>query len=195
MARPREFDPDQALEAAMHLFWAKGYGATSIEDLVAGMGINRFSLYDTFGDKRRLFLAAIARYRDSVTGQLIDILDQGPGIEAIQSYFAKLAEALSSPMGRIGCLVQNSTLELAAHDQAVRDELGETNARVSGALLGALERARACGEVRARGDLHDCAEYLFALAQGMIVMAKAAPEAGAVAGTARFINQELESWR
>ncbi len=64
MPRVKEFDPDQALDRAMELFWRKGYEATSVQDLVEHMGINRFSLYDTFGSKHELFMAALDRYSE-----------------------------------------------------------------------------------------------------------------------------------
>ena len=70
MARQKEFDREEALDRAMAAFWSKGYAATSIEDLVAHMGIQRGSLYGTFGDKRRLFLAALDRYQRVVAREL-----------------------------------------------------------------------------------------------------------------------------
>lgn len=78
MARPKEFDPNEALERAMLLFWEKGFQATSMRDLVQAMGINRGSLYDTFGSKEELYQAAIDRYCDEQTAGMIDMLS-APG--------------------------------------------------------------------------------------------------------------------
>ncbi len=195
MPRAKEFEPEAALDAAMHLFWEKGYGATSVQDLVERMGINRFSLYDTFGDKHALYLATIERYRKRVTGQLLDLLDEADGLGAIQNHFHALAEALSSPMGRVGCLVQNSALELAVHDPEVAARTRETNDQVEAALYRALCRAREAGALRARRDLRGLARHLFAVGQGMIVMSKASADASAVRGEARFVIEEVESWR
>ena len=72
LGRPKEFDRKEALESAMEVFWAKGFEGTSVCDLLDGMGINRGSMYDTFGDKRALFLAAIDHYRQEVAGQLVE---------------------------------------------------------------------------------------------------------------------------
>ena len=85
MARPREFERDVVLDRAMHVFWSRGYEATSIRHLVARMGIQRGSLYATFGDKRALFFAAIDHYDRVVTARLLATLEEpGSGKEAIR---------------------------------------------------------------------------------------------------------------
>ena len=71
MPRPKAFDPDAALQQAMQVFWERGYEATSVQDLVQGMGINRFSLYSTFGGKHQLFVTALERYRDTIVADLL----------------------------------------------------------------------------------------------------------------------------
>lgn len=196
MARPRGFDPEDALEKATRLFWEKGYGATSMQDLVEAMGINRFSLYETFGDKQALFQKALAHYRRTVTGQMIALLqDTDDGIDAIRAYFRALTELLSSPMGRIGCLVQNSTVELALHDPEIALALQRTNRAVRDNILAALERAAGAGQLAMPERLEDRADYLFAVGQGMLVMAKAGGDAAPVLATGRHIDAELAGWR
>src|SRR5215207_11169722 len=78
MARHKEFDRDEALQRAMEVFWARGYGATSVGNLVRHMGINRQSLYDTFGDKHALYLQALDRYREVEGRQMFELLER-PG--------------------------------------------------------------------------------------------------------------------
>jgi TetR/AcrR family transcriptional repressor of nem operon len=75
MPRPKEFDREHVLDRAMGVFWSKGYAATSIEDLVAHMGIQRGSLYGTFRDKRTLFLSALDRYQHVVARELVEVLE------------------------------------------------------------------------------------------------------------------------
>ncbi len=196
MPRLKEFDPGEALDRAMALFWEKGYRATSIQDLVERMGINRFSIYDTFGDKRALFAAAIDLYLERRTALLLGILENpNQGLEAIEGYFRALAEAMTSPEGRRGCLVQNATLELTHGEGDLTDRLLAINRRIETAFYGALRRARRQGELREGHNLRDRARFLFAVSQGMIVMAKASDDGNGIAGAARVVLSEITSWR
>src|SRR5438874_8018466 len=76
MGRPKQFDPDEAMQEAMEAFWERGYAATSVNDLLDEMGLNKGSLYGTFGDKKQLFLAALEKYSDQRTCAVTDILEQ-----------------------------------------------------------------------------------------------------------------------
>ena len=108
MPRVKNYNREEMLDKAMELFWEKGYAATSMQSLVDHLGINRFSIYDSFGDKHSLFLAALDRYREIVAESLRTKLnDDTKGIEAIKDYFRAMAADLSTPSGRMGCLVQN----------------------------------------------------------------------------------------
>jgi TetR/AcrR family transcriptional repressor of nem operon len=109
VGRPQAFDRDVVLDRAMRVFWSRGYEAASIEHLVTRMGIQRGSLYQTFGDKRALFFAAIERYDRVVTAKLLASLDEpASGRAAIRSFYAlKLEAALASGRPR-GCLVTNA---------------------------------------------------------------------------------------
>src|SRR5438034_827557 len=89
MARQKEFDRDEALQGAMEVFWSRGFEAASIQDLVGRMGINRQSLYDTFGDKHALYLEALDRYHEVEGRRLVELLDQ-PG--SVKKCFSRLFE-------------------------------------------------------------------------------------------------------
>ncbi len=116
LGRPKEFDRKEALESAMEVFWAKGFADASVRDLLDGMGINRGSMYDTFGDKRALFLAAIDHYRQKVAGPLVEALfAPGSPLENIRKTLCRLAEAAGTKECR-GCLITNVTVEIAPHD-------------------------------------------------------------------------------
>jgi len=89
MARPKEFDCDVVLDKAMALFWRQGYEATSIQDLVTHMGINRQSLYDTFSSKRQLYLAVMDRYIDRVVSRRLTVVNASSAATgAIRQFFS-----------------------------------------------------------------------------------------------------------
>src|SRR5947199_10530244 len=111
MARPKEFDPETALDKAIELFWRKGYEATSIEDLVASMDINGGSLYETLGDKQKLFLACVDRYCNGLAASRLSLLDQpSPALDTIRPFIrVKLQMALAEPASK-GSLVAITAL-------------------------------------------------------------------------------------
>src|SRR5690349_21698419 len=119
MARPKDFNRDEVLKRAMLVFWEKGYEATSTEDLLRAMGIGRQSMYDTFGDKRRLYLEALERYQAESGASLIERLQAGESpLLAIEQTL--LAVASESPAERArGCMYVSSIVELATKDPEV----------------------------------------------------------------------------
>lgn len=184
--RPKEFDPEKALDRAVQLFWRKGYEATSVQDLVQAMQINRFSLYDTFGDKHRLFLSALNRYCEKVTGQLLGALERSSeGLPAIRRYFDAIVEGAASPLGRQGCLMVNTMTELAAHDYEVACVVDAHRKRMEQAFHHALGRARARREISGSGNLRNLARFLTASALGLAVRAKTRPRRAELAAVAR----------
>lgn len=161
----------------MQVFWEKGYEATSMQDLVLAMGINRGSLYDTFRDKRQLFLAAIAHYSDTLVKQATDRL-QTPGAarQAIEEYFEDLVDCIvNSPCCR-GCLMTNSIVELSSHDPEIAASLKKTLIRLEDSFYTALVRARDRQEISSAQDLRSLARYLTASAQGLQVISKVDPD-------------------
>src|SRR5256714_13307197 len=114
MARHKEFDQDEALHKAMEVFWSRGYEAASINDLVRHMGINRQSLYDTFGDKHSLYLQALDRYREVEGRKMFELLERpGPVKRALRQLFGGVVECALGGGERRGCFVGNATSELA----------------------------------------------------------------------------------
>ena len=177
MARPREFEHDAVLDRAMRVFWSRGYEATSVQDLVDHMGIQRGSLYATFGDKRALFLAAIDRYDRVVTAKLLAALDEpASGMEAIHQFFRlkiEWAVAVNRPRG---CLVTNSVTELASRDRKTANQVGAVLTKIDAAFQRAVNRAQNAGEIDPTRDPRALARFLTSSAQGLSVMAKTFPE-------------------
>lgn len=194
MPRPKQFDPDKILDQAMRLFWSKGYEATSIQDLVETLGINRFSLYDSFGDKRGLFIRSLERYTEQVFARsLIELEASQLGIEAIEHYFKGLAHWADSSLNRKGCLLVNTAVEQASHDRATHTHLKRQYERVELAFLSALKRAEAQGQLRANLDLTDRARCLVLVVQGCLVSMKALRHDEWVHSAARVMVADLRA--
>ena len=177
MARPREFEREVVLDRAMRVFWSRGYEATSVQELVARMGIQRGSLYGAFGDKRRLFLAAIDRYDRVVTTRLLAALDDTPsGLEAIRAFFRLKVEVSLDPARPRGCLVTNSAAELASRDRRAAARVGAVLVRIEEAFHRAVERGQRAREIDPASDPRALARFLTSSAQGISVMAKTRPD-------------------
>ena len=194
MPRPKEFDPEQALDKAMHLFWRKGYEATSVQDLVDAMGINRFSLYDTFGDKHRLFLATLDRYSQKVVFDRLCALEQSEeGLGAIRRYFQGVLKSTQSKEGLKGCLLTNCAIEVAPYDEEAAARIRTHLKRMEDIFYKALLRARTRGELRENLSLRDTARFLTNSAQGLGVLTKARPGRKEVGGIIRIILSTLQN--
>ena len=177
MARPREFEHDVVLDRAMRTFWSRGYAATSVQDLVDRMGIQRGSLYATFGDKRALFFAAMDRYDRVVTAKLLAVLNEpASGTDAIRRFF-RLKVELAVEAGRPrGCLVTNSVTELASRDRGTATRVGAVLTKIEAAFQRAVIRAQKAGEIDPARNPRALARFLTSSAQGLSVMAKTFPE-------------------
>ncbi|MEM6835802.1 MAG: TetR/AcrR family transcriptional regulator [Cyanobacteria bacterium P01_C01_bin.120] len=193
MARSKAFDPEIALSKAMTVFWEKGYAATSMQDLVDAMGIHRGSLYDTFQDKRQLFLQAIAYYHNTVVRSAIAHLKMpGAARSAIEWHFENLAERSLENTPPRGCLITNSLVELAARDPEIAAVLKKGLQQVEDAFFQALVRAQDQGEIAPEKDLRTLAQYLTSSLQGMRVMAQVNMPPDALKQTARLILSTLD---
>jgi TetR/AcrR family transcriptional repressor of nem operon len=178
--RPPKFDRQEALEKSMELFWKKGYEATSLADLLEAMGIGRQSLYNTFGDKHRLFLEAAKHYIDGKGQHLINAI-QAPGspIGSIKNALTQLVESMSSGECH-GCLVTNSIVELAPHDDEVHKLIRSTINRVEKAMKTTLDRAVTVSEISPEADTRAMARFLNSTVHGLVVMHKASTSKAAL---------------
>ena len=193
MPRPKSFDRDEVLERAMNLFWDRGYGATSIQDLENHVGINRVSLYREFGSKHDLFLAALDNYRDeAMTSGLALLTSSSDGLASIRRFFEMTLEALEEGNWR-SCLMSNSASELARHDRGTARRTEEHMARVEEAFLSALTRARGLGELASDADLPSLAQYLTTVQHGLGLMGKATADRTRLRNTVDVILRHLES--
>lgn len=175
MGRTKEFDPDAALHAALELFWRKGYEATSLQDLVDHLGINRGSIYATFGSKHALYLRALDRYCEIKNDVGLGVLSRpGPALPAVRDLVRLFAaESLDDP-DRKGCLVTNTAVEVLPGDAQAERRVASALAELETALAGALVRARNQGELAEGADPRALARFLVTFLQGLRVVGKTA---------------------
>jgi TetR/AcrR family transcriptional regulator, transcriptional repressor for nem operon len=174
--RPRAFDKDQALERALLLFWSRGYGATSVQDLVDALALERGSLYGAFGDKRQFYLAAVQLYWDVYERELVASLEAGPVLPALREVLANPAREpdhdsdLGVPQG---CMIGNATAELVPQDAEAREIVARSHARFTRIVADALRRAQAAGEVTRAATPEAQAQLLLFTVQGLSLVSRA----------------------
>jgi TetR/AcrR family transcriptional repressor of nem operon len=172
MARPKAFSEAEALTAAMAVFWAKGYEATSTTDLVEGMGIGRQSLYDTFGDKHALYLKALEAYQQAGVQWFRNSVEAAADpIAGIISILRSFVTASTAERHK-GCMMLNAVAERCPHDAGV---MAITAAGMQGhqrTFEAALARAQAAGAIPAGRDLRAKAQLALVAFYGMAVIGK-----------------------
>lgn len=171
MPRTKEFEPGEALDAAMQLFWRKGYAATSLRDLLDGMGIGYGSLYNTFGDKHALFLASLDRFRELRTSWIDEVLEDS-GLSGIEEVFRRTVDGLVGFEPRRGCLLANTAVELGPHDAEVAAKISRYVRHTEAVFERALIRAQEAGEIPADRDPRALARFLVNALHGLRVLAR-----------------------
>ncbi|MEW1889367.1 TetR/AcrR family transcriptional regulator [Streptomyces sp. IBSBF 3010] len=167
--RPRSFDRDAALAAAVRLFWERGYGATSIGELTEAMGIRPASLYAAFGDKRSLFEEAVAAYGRTPVGTFMrDALEQEPtAYRAFARLLREAARIYADPSHPAGCMVIRGAVNVTPQDAGVADRLrGVRNSNIT-AWEARLRDAQRTGELPERVNPRALAGYFATVVQGM----------------------------
>jgi TetR/AcrR family transcriptional repressor of nem operon len=192
MARPREFDPDQVLEQASRVFWARGFEHTSLDDLCEATGLNRSSLYAAFGDKRALYLDALARYEAGSLARISGALEGKPIREGLQDFLGGLIDSIVQGPGRRGCFIGNCAAEMARLDKAAAARVRTSLARIEASFGAALQQAQARGELRARADPRALARFITAGVQGLRLYGKANPDRAALDDIAATLMQCLD---
>jgi TetR/AcrR family transcriptional repressor of nem operon len=177
MPRVKEFDPDVALGKALELFWSRGYEATSMADLVAHLGIGRASLYATFGSKRDLYLRALDHYGKTRNPDPVELLSQpGPVLPAVRDVVELYVNEAMGDRQRRGCMVANAAVETAPHDPEVARLVCRSWQSIEVALITALTRARAQGELADDQDPRMLGQFLLVLFQGIKVVGQGDPD-------------------
>jgi TetR/AcrR family transcriptional repressor of nem operon len=193
MARNREFCPNAALDKAMRVFWAKGYAATSIEDLVSATGVSRYGLYGEFGGKSGLFLAALEHYRATIIRPLLDIIEPPEAsLPAIRDLFTTLLGFMRQPGSQLGCLIFNAMADMGQHDAPTATALADARERLQRGLRRMLDNAARKGELPKGFDLGREADFLFGVMHALPMMARSGVEGAALENLVAVALSTLE---
>ncbi len=177
MARPREFEVDEALRDAAEVFRTKGYHATSLEDLIEGTGLAKGSLYKAFHDKKSLFLGALDLYSEETWKSFSSTLNApGSPSEAIRQTLIGYIERARTTSGSAGCLITNTAVELGAQDEETAAHVRRSFERRTDLFEAAVRNAQAAGEVDPRRDPRALADFLEMTVLGLRVLIKAGPD-------------------
>jgi AcrR family transcriptional regulator len=171
MGRPRGFDEDAALEAAMRVFWEKSYEGATIADLTKAMGINRSSIYAAFSDKESVFYRAMERYREQRMTYIRQALAQPSLREVVARLIYGTAEFLSTPGNPRGCLSVQGALACGTDAEPVKQAIIDWRKRGEAALKKRLLQAQSEDELPARIQPADFARYLSSVIAGLGVQA------------------------
>jgi len=176
MPRVKLFDEEEVLRQSMELFWKKGYHATSIQDLVSHLGINRASLYDTFGGKKNLFDKSLKLYCETNKERTIQFLQNQKSVkEGFRKLFEIAISESTTDIDKKGCFVVNTTTELIPGDDEIRKALIENRSNFEKIFLEFLMSGIKSGEISNNKDLKAIASLIYTLLGGIKVVAKIEP--------------------
>jgi len=186
MARPKAFNETAVLDKAVDCFWRRGYAATSVRDLTDSMGISGPSLYNAFGDKRSLFVAALERYLDRSARQRMALLEKTlPGKQAVKMFFDGIIERSAKDRDRRGCFLINSALEVAPHDAALGAEIAQRLTEIEAFFRRSIRAGQADGTIPKERHARDLARLLLGVLLGIRVLARSKPDRALLEGVAR----------
>jgi AcrR family transcriptional regulator len=171
MGRPRGFAENEALEAAMRVFWERGYEGSTLADLTEAMRINRSSMYATFGDKEALFRLAIARYAEGPAAYVRESLEQPTVRAVVEALLRGALELLTDPSHPRGCLSVQGALACGSHAEPVKQAMIEWRKQGESAIQKRLQRARREGDLAKDVDPGDLARYISTVLTGLGVQA------------------------
>ncbi len=178
----------------MRRFWSHGYEATSMQDLVRHMQINRGSLYDTFGDKRSLFIATLRRYDDQWRQARLNALAQAHDpVAAIRQLIQDWIEHALNDPDHSGCFLTNTALELAAHDPEIGKIVAASQRGIEVFFHQLIEQGQVRGEIPEAIDAERAAQALLASLIGLLVLARSRPERALLESIAALATAILDA--
>jgi TetR/AcrR family transcriptional repressor of nem operon len=172
MARSLEFDRTKALEAAMKLFWTRGYAAASLPELLETMGIARSSFYASFGTKRELFMECLELFGDRTLAIVEEDAERLPAAALPRAFFEATLLAVSQRKANQGCLMVNTVLELADVDAKLNQLATQKLSAIENAFVRAFEQAQAKGELDATRSPEELASLVMTINLGLRVQSR-----------------------
>lgn len=173
MPRHKEYDHEQVLDRAMKVFQTKGFEGASVQDLVKATGLNRFSMYQAFGNKEGLFLKVMDRYRSEAGTRGLETLTAEPrGLKSIKKYFQQLIKNYSNGQAQ-GCLITNTAVDMPTVCNTAARKVQKEFKRLEDGFHASLSAARDAGEIPRKSDLRAKACYLVGITQGLGVFCRA----------------------
>ena len=186
MGRPRKFDEDVVLAAAVQQFWLHGYEATSVRDLADRMGITGASLYNAFGDKRSLYRRSLDHYLDQTVRRRIERFeDNFKPRQAVVAFLEEVIERSLSDKLRRGCMLVNSALEIAPHDPEFQRVVSKCLKQVEAFFLRCVVAGQKDGTITKSQSAEDLARLMLGVLLGIRVLARTRPDRGLLEGLAR----------
>lgn len=173
MPRTKLFNEQEVLNKAMNLFWKQGYSATSVQDLVTHLGINRASIYDTFGDKEKLFLKAFENYRKTNIEGIRQFFESQANVkEGFKKLFEMSIDDSINDQEKKGCFVVNTTTELIPGDEKILKIVEENQKIFEAIFLNYLKSGEEKGQFKKGKHLPAIATLFFTLYNGLKVVSK-----------------------
>jgi TetR/AcrR family transcriptional repressor of nem operon len=176
MPRVKLFDENEVLDKAMNLFWKQGYSATSVQDLVSHLGINRASLYDTFGDKDQLFKKSFELYRKTNLEGVIHFFETRPNVKiGFSELFHTAIQIDALDKDNKGCFVVNTTTELIPNDKSLLTILEQNKQDFEQVFYKYLKKGQESGQLNKKKDLKSLSTLFYTIYNGIRVVSKIRP--------------------
>ena len=194
MGRKKSYSREEAAESALQVFWEKGYERTSLRDLEAATGVNRFGIYDSFKDKQGLFRECLAHYCSTVEVMIGGFVAEG--LDGLLGLIGRFAEADPDDIHlHHGCLAVTSRLEQDGLSAEIRLLLSDYMANVMESIRSVLDTAQKAGKLRPELNIDECVEFVHLCLLGLPTMSRASSDASGMRLAARAAMNTMQSWR